>query len=138
MPVHKIEDIVKVTFTHQMVISISEAYCWISSLFLVLFWTQDGWFNLAILAQTPLQLTDSIWLLSASHQMALLGLKLILAICFNLLASSYSLTLIATAHSALPPNWLILSPVLLVNSFSFLSVPVRVGCIPSLTHYVLS
>ena len=69
----------------------SKIYCWICSFFLVL---SELW-----LAGSPqllwlkvlFQLTDSIWLLSASHWFALLGLKLTLAICSNLLACSYFL-----------------------------------------------
>ena len=84
--------------------SASETYCWISSPFLVLseLWlagsTQLFWLKLLS------KLTDSIWLLSASHWIALLGLKLTLAICSNLLAPSHSL-----AHSVFTCVWLVLS-----------------------------
>ena len=104
--------------------SASETYCWISSPFLVLseLWlagsTQLFWLKLLS------KLTDSIWLLSASHWIALLGLKLTLTICSNLLAPSYSLASTASADlhwtawthksiqlyytvlTGLTPNWL--------------------------------
>lgn len=91
------------------------------------------------------KLIDSIWLPSISFWMALIGLKLILEICSNHLAShslasssstdlhwtawTYKWTqLHCTALAALPPsslkcstqNWLTLLA-LLLNSFSFLS-----------------
>lgn len=79
------------------VILISEAHCRISSPLLVLS-------ELLLVGSTQLfwlkflsKLTDSIGLLSASHRKALLGLRLTLAICSNLLVPSYSL---ASAVSA--------------------------------------
>ena len=64
--------------------SASETCCWISSPFLVLseLWlagsTQLFWLKLLS------KLTDSIWFLSASHLIALLGLRLTLPICYSL------------------------------------------------------
>jgi hypothetical protein len=57
----------------------------------------SDWFNTAVQAQTLPQATDSTWLLLNCHGIVLLGLKLILKICSNLLGPSYSLASTASA-----------------------------------------
>jgi hypothetical protein len=90
------------------------------------------------------KLNDSIWLLSASHWIALLGLKLTWGICFSLLTPSYSLAVTAfadlhwtvgsqeliqfysTALPALTLNWLtqlLQSEPNWVNRVDWLSLP---------------
>ena len=89
----------KSNFYSPNVIVISEAYCWISSPFPAL--SQSAWVvqpSLFWLKLLP-KLTDSVWFLSASHWIALLGCKLSLSICCNLLAPSYY-SLTSTASTA--------------------------------------
>jgi hypothetical protein len=111
-------------------------------------------------------MTDSFWLLSASHWIALLGFKLTLTICSNLLALPYSLSsdtsenmywivwvqkgiqVYCTAHTVLTPNrlhWTKLISLttlqltlssLHLNNFPFLSALMRVGHIMSLFHSI--
>ena len=143
------------------VIVILEAYCWISSLSLVLSEcliagsTQIFWIKLLS------KLSDTIWLLSASHWIALLGLKLILAICFN--RATYSVAspssddqystpwpheqthLHGTALTAWTFTWLsrtdsinYLFSVSLCIALYVLTLIIKVGHILSLTHSVKS
>jgi hypothetical protein len=82
---------VKVTYSPE-VIMVLEAYFWIISHFLALSKllmarsTQLLWLKLCS------KLNDSNWLLLASDWIAMLGFKLTLAICFNLLTPFHSMT----------------------------------------------
>jgi len=93
--------VLKSNFYLPGVIVLSETHCWISSPFLSLS-------ELCLAGSTQLfwlkhlsKMIDSIWLLSASHWIALPGLKQTLEIHSNLLSPSYSLAFTASANL----NW---------------------------------
>lgn len=114
-------------------------------------WTMTGWFNSAFLAQSPLQANWLDLAFRASHWIVLLGLKLALALCSNILIPlnlwvqlplptctvnyknpTTQSTPMDSTHSKLT---LVPCPALL-SHLSFPSFLLRVGCI--LTHSVSS
>lgn len=114
-----------VTFKGPEAIVISGVYYWINLPFLVL---SEIWLSSCSTQMLQLKLlsklTDSAWLVIASHWLALLGFKLTLPICSNILPPPSSLDsatpsvlawtistqeltqLHSTALTALTPNWL--------------------------------
>jgi hypothetical protein len=130
---------------------VSQAYSWISSLFLAL---SEVWLaGLTLLHilfmfcfKLLFKLTDSIWFLLGSPWIALLGLKLTLVICCTLWLLIHSLVSVASAdlhwnawshkwtqlHCTWTPSWL--SPYTVLKRLLSCTVLMRTGHILSLTH----
>ena len=114
-------------------LSASETCCWISSPLPSYFWILVGRSTQLFRLKLFSKLTDSIWLLSASHWIVLLGLIPTLASCSNLPAPPHSLACSVFSLSLCNcPSETASSPLFtlccsLLSGLSFLSVLMRVG-----------